>query len=163
VGHNISGVIVKGGVLEAALADYDTSAVELLGDLTLVWMDIHYTEYWRHRLGIPERLPLPTSITDQAADPDDAVIAELIRCVAVTPEAPFAVVWTDYFGGVGDQRAAVYRRTGVIETDGTINGALRALGVSAGPGVDEFDTVGLSKFRHIPDDLLDRWEAYDDA
>jgi hypothetical protein len=154
--------VFAGEVLGELCGDYDTAAVALSPDLTLVWMDHIYTEHWAHRLGIGGQLALPAAIEDRMLMPDDAVIAELVRCLTAETSPRFAVIWTDYFGGVGDQRAATYRGDELIETDGTINGALRGLGVIAASGLDEFDTVGLGDYRSIPDALLERWERYPD-
>ena len=127
LGHNISAVIIRGDAELDLLLDYDTVGFAIGQGLSLVWMDHIYTGYWARRLGIEGTLPLPESIDEPQLLPHDAVIAELVR-VAAGDGARFAVVWTDYFGGVGEQLAAAYIGDQVIETDGTINGALRACG-----------------------------------
>jgi hypothetical protein len=90
--------------------------------------------------------------------------------VAVSPRAlrscgragPFALVLTDYFGGVGDQWACLYDASGGRDPAvHTINDALRALGVrrgGSGDFVDEFDAVGLGAHRHTPE-RLEQYEA----
>lgn len=67
-----------------------------------------------------------------------------------------AYVETDYFGGVGNQAAMVWRAGEVImpatkDEAGPINAALRLLGVKARPPHDEFDSVGLGAHRHNED------------
>lgn len=67
-------------------------------------------------------------------------------------EGTAAYIETDYFGGVGSQAATVFSDGSFAipeETTFPINAALRALGVRAAPGVDEFDTLGLSRFRDL--------------
>lgn len=69
-------------------------------------------------------------------------------------EAIFAIIQTDYFGGIGNQYACVFK--GKINLDKSIsriNDALRILGVRAKLPLDEFDTVGLSEYRSKPDYL----------
>ncbi|MFI6015109.1 hypothetical protein ACIBAG_41135 [Streptomyces sp. NPDC051243] len=74
---------------------------------------------------------------------------------------PVAFVEADYFGGVGEQRAAVWDGgalvlgpLGVAEGQGfppggsPISQALRRLGAVARAGADEFDAVGLGRHRH---------------
>jgi hypothetical protein len=78
---------------------------------------------------------------------------------AIAPERLFAIIETDYFGGLGDQAAAVYRGDSEVMVpmsgaSGPINEALRVLGVRRAVGMDEFDTVGLGRFRDF-DDLID--------
>lgn len=72
-----------------------------------------------------------------------------------------AYVETDYFGGTGSQGAAVLDRGTVTfesaiqigparsRPDDPINTALRALGVKASAGRDEFETVGLPGFSDL--------------
>lgn len=77
---------------------------------------------------------------------------------------PVAYVEAEYFGGVGTQRAAVWARGALafgpfavedhemVPREGTpISRALRLLGVVADHGLDEFDTVGLRRHRHLED------------
>lgn len=72
-----------------------------------------------------------------------------------------AYVETDYFGGAGSQAAAVMTKGEVLlraanpvsrkppQPGDPINTALRALGVPAAPGEDEFDAIGLGNFRTL--------------
>jgi hypothetical protein len=81
----------------------------------------------------------------------------------------FAYIETEYFGGIGSQGAAIFSdqlppiRMADTETDargrpdGPINRALRSLGVRASPGQDEFDAVGLQRFRDLEALGLDEW------
>ena len=87
------------------------------------------------------------------------VVHRMMNEIAAAPL--FAVIETDYFGGNGDQAAAVYR--GGIEVmppeaarRGPINKALRTAGVLTRVGLDEFDTIGLGEFRNF-DDLFDSY------
>jgi hypothetical protein len=77
----------------------------------------------------------------------------------VAPRPLFAVIETDYFGGRGDQAAAVYQgekevMAPAVGAVGPINQALRYLGVQATAGMDEFATVGLGRFRDF-DEFFD--------
>lgn len=65
----------------------------------------------------------------------------------------YAIICTDYFGGVGTQWAGVFVGKKLINTEYTINKALSILGVKTQPNFDEFDTVGLSSPRHNPEYL----------
>jgi len=81
----------------------------------------------------------------------------------LTDEPIFAVIHTEYFGGMGSQVAAVHRgRSPVMPpTEGGINAALRHLGVVAEAGLDEFDTVSLGRYRSFPElDDVDWDEEY---
>ncbi len=64
-----------------------------------------------------------------------------------------AYIETEYFGGEGFERSAVFRDSNVIlgplEGGGAVNRALRALGVAAQPGQEEFDAAGLGRHRSL--------------
>jgi len=163
MGHNISALISRTPVSAEVTRRYHTEAVELEGGLTLVWMDICLTEHWAIELGDDARLELARSVRDtNHLLPNEHVIVRLAEEMTGRRGVRFAMVWTYYFGGMGDQAACVYEHGELLDTDGTINDALRQLGVQAQPGLDEFDTVGLGEpgCRHIPDHLLDRWGEY---
>ncbi|MFF9119242.1 hypothetical protein ACF09Y_27355 [Streptomyces massasporeus] len=76
-------------------------------------------------------------------------------------EGPVAYVEAEYFGGVGEQRAAVWDAGTIVlaplhvaegepfpPAGGPVSQALRRLGVVAGPAEDEFSAVGLDRHRH---------------
>jgi len=77
--------------------------------------------------------------------------------VAAAGSDAFAYVETEYFGGVGSQGAAFFDQGRMVMNaseedepashDSPINTILRALGVEAERGQDEFGTLGLSQFR----------------
>jgi hypothetical protein len=66
----------------------------------------------------------------------------------------FAKVDTDYFGGFGEQKARFYHRGDNVfqsDDDGSINEALKRLGVSRSETEDEFDAIGLGSYRSEQD------------
>lgn len=71
----------------------------------------------------------------------------------------FAWVETDYFGGAGDQsaRAWVGRVAIPIPGGATINGALCLIGIKKKDDLDEFDTIGLNRYRSN-DDITEDYE-----
>ena len=78
-------------------------------------------------------------------------------------QGPIVYVETDYFAGVGSQAGATFvdGEPTVVEiesevrpvprTMGAINSALRALGVIRTKNLDEFDSIGLGRFRSMDD------------
>ncbi|MGW1596321.1 hypothetical protein [Streptomyces sp. NPDC002343] len=77
---------------------------------------------------------------------------------------PLAYVEAEYFGGAGEQRAAVWADGALVlgpldvpvkrwfsRPVGPVSQALRRLGVRREPGGDEFDAVGLGRHRHTDD------------
>jgi hypothetical protein len=85
----------------------------------------------------------------------------LLRWLRAASRSSFlAYVGAEYFGGMGTQwgvgleaGAVVF---GPVREPGVINQVLRRLGVRPHAGSDEFDTVGLGRFRHT-----DRWAGED--
>ncbi|ALV35830.1 hypothetical protein [Streptomyces sp. CdTB01] len=74
---------------------------------------------------------------------------------------PVAYVEAEYFGGVGEQRAAVWNGGGIVlgplhveegqpfpPAGSPISQALRQLGAVPSAGEDEFSAVGLDRHRH---------------
>lgn len=61
--------------------------------------------------------------------------------------ASVARVSASYFGGAGSQSATVWTDGEMVAENVDVNEALRRLGVVAQPGQDEWDTVGLGRFR----------------
>lgn len=64
-----------------------------------------------------------------------------------------AYIETDYFGGVGTQAGLLYKNGQPAAEpkngEGTINALLKELGVWRKPDMDEFDMLGLGKYRNM--------------
>ena len=119
-------------------------------------------------------LPLTDVVLAELAvgqsDAPSALLPTLTRCalafaVAASQAAPVAFVSTCYFGGQGTQDALVWRQGELIFSprsapyadvwpNSPISRALRTLGIVADDGSDEFDTVGLGKYR-----TTEKWAA----
>ena len=75
--------------------------------------------------------------------------------VRASERGPVVYAEAEYFGGVGEQHAVLWKdgsaRLLESELPGAVNEALRALGAVRGPSEDEFDSVGLSRHRSTQD------------
>lgn len=94
---------------------------------------------WQNELGIESTFVYYTP-----------ALAQLL--VDVSLDGPIAYFETEYHGGSGTQSAVAYDQKKIVSGPmqahrGPINEALRALGVECTPPLDEFDTVGLGRFR----------------
>lgn len=153
MGHNISAIIVKGTCDKRVADQLDLIGIPLGFDLTLFHIDCHYSEYWQDRLKtqgvlkVNARSPVPF--------PRESVIGTLVSKLTHHKTCQYAIIATDYFGGIGSQFANAYLGHEVIDKEvTTINQALQVLGViPTDSRVDEFDTVGLGKYRSAPDHL----------
>lgn len=100
------------------------------------------------------------TIIDDVND-NKIVWTELGANILATPHIPNFKKWrvdktvakitTDYFGGMGEQSAKLFVNNEKVfdgdDTHGPINKVLKRLGVVRESGLDEFDTVGLGKYR----------------
>jgi hypothetical protein len=153
VGHSISALIVGEPFDERAAREWDVVGLPVGQRLRLVHISHYYTAYMQARRGETAMLDVPADFP--GVFPREAVVAGL--AAALAGDAPFAVVMTDYFGGVGDQWACAFVAGRRVETVRDINAALRTMGVQAAESLDEFDTVGLAGHRSTPP-CLDRYE-----
>jgi hypothetical protein len=155
LGHNITAIILKG--------DYDIKVAESFGlfgkelpfSLTLFHIDHYQTACWQHELKAVGQLE--TSITDKFIFPTQIAISEVVKNVSNDEKPLYAIIQTDYFGGIGNQYASVYQYKDNIDKNAkTINQVLIRLGVKKVGDLDEFDTVGLDKIRSQPD-IFDKY------
>jgi hypothetical protein len=127
-------------------------------DLTLFPVDHYYTASWGKMLDVSGSLPSPKWGDLPCTFPHDCVIAHLMSLISNQAEPLYAVIATDYFGGMGDQWAAVYRGAHLAsDTIIRISPALRYLGVVCRDTLDEFDTAGLDEHRRMPE-YLDKYQ-----
>lgn len=156
--HNISAVLLKGAYDESTADGFDLKPVVLNPTryrITCFPLSAEYCDHWSVKLKIDG---------DRAEEPllNANVVHHMI--LAIADEPLFAVIETDYFGGIGTQCAAVYRgREEVMvprsSEGGSINKALGLLGVCPERGLDEFDTVGLGQYRSFDETFKAYWAA----
>ncbi len=145
MGHHISAALLRGPFDEPTARSFGPTPIPLTPEVTLFPLDADYCDHWAERLGIAGFVSGRPLLNCR-------VVHHLMRQLAAEPL--FAVIETDYFGGRGDQAAAVYRgdeevMAPAVGEVGPINEALRHLSVHASPGEDEFDAVGLGRFRNF--------------
>ena len=155
MGHEITALIVGEPFDDDAAREWDVVGVPLDRGLRLVHISHFYTAYWQARRGETRSLDVPVGFP--GTFPREVVVASLAAAVtgaASQQQQPtFAVVMTEYFGGVGEQWACAFVAGCRVPEAVTINAALRVLGIHATDGVDEFDSVGLGCHRSSPDGL----------
>ena len=114
---------------------------------------------------IPLSEDLVAEIERAGADPGGATVAGAFEFLSPAVEAwaralsrstAITYIETEYVGGEGFERAGVWSggsiALGPLDGAGSINQALRALGVQPAPGVEAFELVGLGRHRS-----LDEW------
>lgn len=150
--HMITAIILKGAYKPEELTYFDLRPVPLNNELTLFHIDTTYSAYWQFYLGRAGELPLFRR--PSLPFPREIVLAEIVERISVSTKPHFAIIATDYFGGIGTQYANAFIGSENVDPEmEKINQALRFLGVSAERGKDEFDTVGLSDIRSTPEYL----------
>ncbi|MFD7136494.1 hypothetical protein [Streptomyces sp. NPDC059894] len=148
--YDLQAVIAGGEVLSSAARDLPAARLASIGQgLSL--------------------MPMTDALFDSVADGSGAGALGFWRLpvgfedtlAAWSAGGPVAYVEAEYFGGVGEQRAAVWNGGTVVlgplhieegqsfsPAGSPISQALRRLGVVASAGADEFSSVGLDRHRH---------------
>lgn len=156
MGHAITAVVVKGHYNQELAITFDLKGIALGFDLHMFFIDHYYSACWQEMLKADGYLEVNEN-SGHILFPNEIAVAEIVQKIAQTRFVQFAIIATDYFGGVGNQYAQVYQGQNLASKDiDDINGALRWLGVVPAQGMDAFDTVGLSKYRRNPD-YLDKY------
>jgi len=152
MGHSITAIILKGDFDADRAEKFDLFANRLGFGLTLFHIDHYYSARWQHQLKTIGQLEI--SNIECEIFPHERAIFEIIKNISASKDPEYAIILTDYFGGRGKQYANVFTNANNANNSiSTINQALIHLGVKAISGLDEFDTVGLGKFRNQPDYL----------
>ncbi|GAA2908919.1 hypothetical protein GCM10010517_75370 [Streptosporangium fragile] len=154
--HRICALVVAGSVDVERAHSVGLHARLVHDGISVFPIDHCFSTYWAAVRGNGALLDLPRRGLP-GLFPREAVLCDLVREVTGADEPRFAIVQTEYFGGVGGQWAAAFAGERRLTTDGaSINEALAALGVRASASMDEFDVIGLGEFRSNPD-YLDRY------
>jgi hypothetical protein len=152
MGHAIQAILLPGACRADAPQRWDVVPVNLAHGWSMVPITHYFSAYWQAKIGAGAALAVPTEFC--SIFPSEGVVGQIAADLAGR-HTPFAVIMTDYFGGVGEQWACAFpaATATVPSTNGAINQVLQALGVVADPGKDEFDTLGLAAHRHPPEYL----------
>jgi len=149
MGHNISAIICKLPINSEQAKELDFP-IFTEGDFAIVALDANHSDYWAERLGVGYR-----AMSDMMHD--SAVTQASAKALGISK---FALIYTDYFGGTGEQYATVYengRRVLGVTSDG-INQALSVIGVTRSENEDEFDSIRLGKHRRFDDHFEKYWD-----
>ncbi|ANP56742.1 hypothetical protein J2Z21_008680 [Streptomyces griseochromogenes] len=150
MGYDLQAVIAGGEVLRGAVCDLPAARLASIGQgLSL--------------------MPVTDALFDSVADGSDVGALGFWRLPGGfgktladwSAAGPVAYVEAEYFGGVGEQQAAVWDAGTIVlgpvrvregqpipPAGSPISQALRRLGVVASAGEDEFSAVGLDRHRH---------------
>ena len=147
--HDVKALIATSDKLAAAARRFDTAVVcPLVQSFSL----LPITDGLAKELSEPQtKAPLIKPIKELS----DGLHALAIE---ISHDCPVAYISTSYFGGAGSQNALVWdkgslrfspttQRYDQVWPNSPISQALRAIGVRAAEGMDEFDTVGLGQHR----------------
>jgi hypothetical protein len=146
--HIIEAIILKGEYNEEESIKYDLIGVALDFDLTMFFIDDDFTAYWQKKLNTTGFLATNCPYANKR------VIYELMKRISKSEIIEYATISTAYVGGMGEQFANVYRNDQNVDLSiNTISDALKYLGVVKGSHNDEFDAIGLGRYRSNPNYL----------
>lgn len=155
MGHHITALLINQPF--RAPDAFDLTPITLTPTLTLFHIDHYYSAYWQSIRGGSALLDLPDDLP--SIFPSEGVLVDIVRELTGHDAPTWGLIQTDYFGGMGDQWAALFTGAQRITSSGArINAVLRGLGIVRSADLDEFDTVGLGNHRHSPESL-DRYVA----
>lgn len=143
MGHAISALIVRGELDTEQMFNLGLDSLDLPFDLKMIPLSDESVDELAERLEVfGEAAPIPVL--------NMKVVHRVVDLVS--PGGRYAIIETDYWGGSGNQAAAVYQAGETLlaprrEERGVINAALRLLGVKKSFRKDEFDSVGLGEWR----------------
>jgi hypothetical protein len=150
MGHQITAIVTGLPIDEHKAQEFDLP-VFIENGYRIIGLDVAHTDYWTERLNfqyIDDDVEIPLDCETTHYFAEELGISK------------YAIIHTDYLGGIGDQFAAVYEHGCVAmaaEADG-INRALRLIGVKCLPGLDEFDSINLSRYRHFDRHFEKYWD-----
>ena len=139
MGHQISALVGPSRIRRAKAREFDLPFFEENG-FVIVALDPSHSDFWDEKLGYNHE-----KVSDVLLD---------TKCTHFFAKElglnKFSIIYTDYFGGVGDQVAAAYQEGEQIlkPTKNGINKALKKLGVKRTLRQDQFDVLGLGKYRN---------------
>ncbi len=148
----IGPLVALRGLAAAAPAHARAHAIEASERFPVLPLTEDLHEAWHAAYGTGDWLALGPMLTS----------TDLAHAERASRGSALAYVETDYFGGRGRQCAVLWRDGALVlkpaalaSDEGRalppalrpINAALRGLGITAAPGLDEFDTLGLARWR----------------
>jgi hypothetical protein len=153
--HSISAIITCDQVDETAATILGVPVFRESG-VSIVGLNAHHSDYLADKLDLAHN-----SYSSLILDND--VTQEIAARIGLST---FAIVETNYFGGIGHQAAVVYSnrtQTHLFEdqtaspkpSKGNISKALAVIGVSKKDALDEFDAINLGRYRTFEDHFSD--------
>lgn len=144
MGHYVTGIITVAPVSERLYADKNLAFAELRDGMILVPLEDDDLDLLAtfHGAGTPGFTHLSQAFIQVLA--------------ALSQFGKLVYFETEYFGGMGSQCAVAFDGGFMIPNtllsgEGSINTALKAIGITSGSAVDEFDYIGLSQHRNTSD------------
>lgn len=155
MGHHITALVIAAPYDRAVAEAHDLRERLAWQGVVVFPIDHFWSAYWQAKRGdVDGTLAVPPG--DHLL-PSEGAIRAIVRELTGLPAPRFAVIYSDYFGGVGSQAAIAYEGDrALLGARATVDQALHELGVRCEAGQDEWDTIGLASYRRNPD-YLDRY------
>lgn len=144
MGHYVTGIITVAAVAERLHANKALASAELIDGIRLVPLE-------------DDDLDLLATFHGAGTPGFTHLSQEFIQVLAALSQFGKLVYFeTEYFGGMGSQCAVAFNGGSMIPNtllsgEGSINTALKAIGVISSSTMDEFDHIGLSRHRNTSD------------
>ena len=146
MGHQIEVIIGKREVMRQITERWCCQAVELPQDFVMVYLTDQLFDRVTGLRSVPDR-----EISGELTYLTEAIHQFLQES---SHQGRLAYIETDYAGGYGSQAGVLYENGRMAAAprsgEGTVNQLLHQLGASCSRGQDEFDSLELHKYRHMP-------------
>ena len=146
MGHQIEVIIGKREDMRQITEGWCCQALELPQDFVMVYLTDQLFDRITGLRGVPDR-----EISGELTYLTEAIHQFLQE---ISRQGRLAYIETDYAGGYGSQAGVLYENGRMADAprsgEGTVNQLLHQLGVSCSRGQDEFDSLELYKYRHMP-------------
>lgn len=137
MGHNICAIIGKKPIDENVLKKFQL-AVAYENGYAIIILERESVWYWS------EKLDLSCESESDSIEWASELIFYFAKELGLEK---YAIIQTDYFGGIGTQSASLYENGKPIITEKSINEVLHILGVSRTQEKDEFEMINLQEYR----------------
>lgn len=149
MGHHLHAIVGKNPINLEKIKSYQL-AVAFEDDFVIIILEIESLCYWAEKLNLS---------TESESDNLDWACELVFYLASELGLQKYALVQTDYFGGMGEQFAALCENGKMITKEKKINEILENLGVKRKFNMDEFDSINLGEYRGTEEYYWDTMNA----
>lgn len=152
MGHKITALITKLPIDEERAIEYDVPVFKENG-YAIIGLFTDHSDYWENKL----------EFIEERGSSNEIILDRMITHYIANKicKGQYALIQTNYFGGLGVQHAGVFYDNKAIVPieESAINRCLAFIGVRKINGLDEFDSLQLAKYREFDKYFKKYWDC----